>query len=400
MVTTATTYTDNRYRASPGEGFDGVVRVSVGGSYGTGVLLYDGRAVLTAAHLWAQGGGAASVVLETAMGTQTLSAGLRLVHPDYDAANTGNDLALLWLGSAAPAAAGRHTLYRHSDEIGQAFTLVGYGQPGTGSAGAQVLGGSPLRLKAQNTFDADSATLKLFLGAGMAWSPPPGTQLMADFDNGSTDQDALGRLVYRSGKGLGIDEGLLAPGDSGGPAFINGKVAGIASYTASLSYGNVRPDVDTVANSSFGEVAAWQRVSHYQQWIDQSVRARYPDAPVRPDEVKKTVPEGHAGNSYAYFLLQFTGVRSDPDQWLSVDYATRDGTARGGEDYLPGSGTLILYPGELQAVIAVEVLGDTRPEPAENFYLDVFNPVGGSFGDGVVQLTAVRTIVDDDGWLG
>ena len=68
--------------------------------------------------------------------------------------------------------------------------------------------------------------------------------------------------------------------------------------------------------------------------------------------------------------------------------------------YLPGSGTLILYPGELQAVIAVEVLGDTRPEPPDDFYLDAFNPVGGSFGEGVVQLTAVRSIVDDDGWLG
>ena len=51
-------------------------------------------------------------------------------------------------------------------------------------------------------------------------------------------------------------------------------------------------------------------------------------------------------------------------------------------------------------MIAVEVLGDTRPEPPEDFYLDVFNPVGRSFGEGGVQLTAVRTIVDDDGWLG
>jgi hypothetical protein len=36
----------------------------------------------------------------------------------------------------------------------------------------------------------------------------------------------------------------------------------------------------------------------------------------------------------------------------------------------------------------------------EYFYLDIFNPVGGSFGEGVVKLTAVRTIIDDDGWVG
>ncbi len=42
-------------------------------------------------------------------------------------------------------------------------------------------------------------------------------------------------------------------------------------------------------------------------------------------------------------------------------------------------------------------MGDTVPEPNETFYLDVFNPVGGSFGEGVVKLTAVRTILYDDG---
>ena len=56
---------------------------------------------------------------------------------------------------------------------------------------------------------------------------------------------------------------------------------------------------------------------------------------------------------------------------------------------------------EVQAVIAVEVMGDAMPEADEVFYLDVTNPVGGSFGPGVVTLTAMRTIVNDDGgWIG
>ncbi|EKE17430.1 MAG: na-ca exchanger/integrin-beta4, partial [uncultured bacterium] len=175
---------------------------------------------------------------------------------------------------------------------------------------------------------------------------------------------------------------------------------GVASYTASLSRGSVSPDIDTSTNSSFGEVAAWQRVSNYQQWIDQSLRANYSNAPTKPDEVKKEVPEGSSGTSYAYFLLQFTGVRSDPNQILSVDYLTRDGTATAGSDYIAVSGTLNLYPDENQTVIPVEIIGDNTPEPSETFYLNVFNPVGGSFGEGVVKLTAVRTILDDDGWFG
>jgi hypothetical protein len=50
-------------------------------------------------------------------------------------------------------------------------------------------------------------------------------------------------------------------------------------------------------------------------------------------------------------------------------------------------------------VIPVEIIGDRIAEPNEVFYLDVFNPIGGSFGAGVTQLVGMRTIADDDGWL-
>jgi len=377
-----------------------VVRVSYGGYYGTGALLFDGRAILTAAHLFEQRTGSTSVTFETSAGTQTVSVTKVLRHPGYDA-DSNNDLAIVWLSGSAPLAANRYDIYRDSDELGLPFTLVGYGQTGTGSTGAISTDTfNPLRIKAANQFDADAATLKSYLGSGMAWTPLAGTQLVADFDNGSTTNDTLGRLVYRYDLGLGLNEGLIAPGDSGGPAFLGERIAGVASYTTSLSTSRVDPDIDTSLNSSFGEIAAWQRVSAYQQWIDQSLRANYPNAPTRPDDVKKEVAEGNSGTSYAYFLLQFTGMRSDPNQLLSVNLATRDGTAFDGSDYLGVTGTLNLYSDENQAVIPVEIIGDYAPEPNEFFYLDVFNPVGGSFGEGVVKLTAVRTILNDDGFFG
>jgi hypothetical protein len=400
MVTTTAYYTDSRYRTYPGDGYDGVVRVSYAGYYGTGSLLFDGRAILTAAHLFEGRTGSTSVSFETQSGLQTLSANQVLLHPAYDAQGN-NDLAIVWLSSPAPTAARRYDIFRDDNEIGQAFTLAGYGRTGTGSTGATASDGSyPVRLQALNQFDADAATLKSYLGSLMGWTPLAGTQLIADFDNGTSTNDALGRLMQRNDLGQGWSEGLIAQGDSGGPAFLQGQIAGVASYTASLSWGSTAPDIDTYANSSFGEIAAWQRVSYYQQWIDQSLRDRYPNAPTKPEEVKKEVTEGSGGTSYAYFLLQFTGVRSDPGQTLSVDYATRDGTALAGSDYIATQDTLKLYPGEDWAVIPVEIIGDTTPEPGEYFYLDVFNPIGGSFGAGVVQLTAVRTILDDDGWFG
>ena len=397
MVTTTTNTTNSRYRTNPGDGYDGVVRVSLGGSYGTGSLLFDGRAVLTAAHLFEGLTGSASVTFETRSGTQTLNASKTLIHPAYDKTQNNNDLALVWLTSTAPMSANRYDIYRDIDEIGQSFILAGYGRTGTGSAGATSNTASPIRLKAENKFDADASTLKSYLGSGMAWTPLTGSQLVADFDDGTTTRDSLGRLIYRTDTGHGLDEGLIAQGDSGGPAFISGLLAGVASYTASLSRGRIDPDIDASTNSSFGEIAAWQRVSTYQQWIDQSLQANYPNKPTKPEEVIKDIAEGNSGTSYTYFLLQFTGVRSDANQIISIEYTTRNGTALAGSDYIAVSGKLNLYPGENQAVIPVEIVGDTVPEPNETFYLDVFNPVGGSFGEGVVKLTAVRTILYDDG---
>lgn len=398
MVTTVTAYTDSRNRAYGIDGYGGVVRVSAGGNYGSGALLYDGRAILTAAHLFHSAATeSATIHFETASGNQTLTSSRITVLSSYDASNSNNDLALVWLSSAAPTSANRYTPYRGSDEIGQTLTMAGYGSVGSGNSGTlSSYTGSPLRLKADNQFDADAVTLKNTLGAGMAWSPATGTQLIADFDDGTLAHDALGQLMNLSGRGLGQDEGLTAPGDSGGPAFINGQLAGVASYIAQLSRNSDHPDIDDVSNSSFGEIGFWQRVSHYQQWIDQSLRAQYPNAPRTAEEVEKAVSESNSGTRYAYFLLQFTGVRSTPDQPLSVDYSTRDNTARAGEDYLAASGTLVLYPDESQAVIPVEIIGDTTPEFDETFYLDVTNPVGGSFGEGIIKLTAVRTILNDD----
>lgn len=397
MVATTTAYYESRNRAWPGEGYDGVVRVSVAAFYGTGVLLYDGRAVLTAAHLFDDSGSAASVHFATAAGSQTIAASRVEPLASYDA-HGNNDLALVWLSTPAPRQAERYELYRADDEIGKAFAMVGYGVPGNGTSGKlDGYSGLPLRQKASNEFDADVGTLKSYLGASMSWTPTAGTQLVADFDDGTTTHDAFGRLIDHAGTGLGADEGLITSGDSGGPAFIDGKVAGIASYTARLARNSADPDIDGEANSSFGEIASWQRVSAYQQWIDQSIRAQYSAAPTRPEDVLQEVPEGSSGTRHAFFLVRFTSERTSADQTVSVDYTTRDGTARAGEDYLAIGGTLVLYANENHAAIPVEILGDTVDEPDETFYLDVTNPQGGSFGTGIVQLTAVRTIIDDDG---
>ena len=420
MVATVTDYTELKNRALIGSGYDGVVRVVANGYYGTGTLLFGGQAIITAAHLFFRPEGLSlsntSVLFETMSGAQSIGASDVWVHPGYDGSESLNDLALVWLNQNAPASAERFGLYRGQDEMSQTFTMVGYGVPGLGETGVFTsFNQTPVRVIAQNQFDVDSASLGSYFSSTGAWESIRGKQLAADFDNGLTQNDALGVMAQSKGLGLGEIEGLITPGDSGGPAFINGMLAGVASFSARLSYqlspntldgatstgqaASVSPDVDTQANSSYGEVASWQRVSAYQQWIDQSLRAHDTLAPKSLSQVQKSVPEGDSGTSLAYFWIQLNGARASLNETLSLDYQTRSGTALVGEDFLESKGTLKLYPGEDHALVAVEILGDMQPEEDEYFYLDVFNPVGAGFDGGLVKLTAIRTILSDDGWI-
>ena len=399
MVTTVTPYTDIRNRALMGDGFDGVVRVVVGNQYGTGVLLFDGTAVLTAAHLFAGQASSANVIFETMAGLQTIASSQVLINPNYSTANSHSDLALVWLSQDAPVAAQRYGIYRGSSEIGQTMTMVGYGVPGSGDTGMLTpFSEAPVRVKANNQFESESAALGRFFGESGVWESTSGKQLVADFDNGLAQNDALGSLLKKPGLGLGNLEGLISKGDSGGPAFIGNLVAGIASFTARLSDAGMVPDIDNTSNSSFGEIAAWQRVSAYQQWIDQSLRTKYSNQPSSQAAVQKAVSEGTVGTTPVYFWVQLNGERLNPNQIVSVDYKTRNGSALAGQDFIDKQGTLNIYPEENYALVMVEIIADTVAEPDETFYLDVFNPVGASFGPGLVQLTAVRTILNDDGW--
>lgn len=398
MVTTVSSYKDPKNRALVGEGFDGVVRIVVGNQYGSGVLLYGGAAVLTAAHLFATNGTKATVHFETQSGLRAIESSEVLRHPDYKASSSNNDLALVWLSQDAPVAAERYGLYRSMSELGQTMTMVGYGTPGLGSSGTlSPFTEAPVRLKANNQFDADSQSFAQLFGQSDVWATTDNTQLLVDFDNGLAQNDALGRLINKQGLGLGALEGLISKGDSGGPALIDNLVAGIASFTASVHNASTVPDVDTLNNSSYGEIGGWQRVSTHQQWVDQSLSSRYVDKPLTQAAVQKVVQEGNEGTTPVYFWVQLNGLRTDETEVLSVDYATRSGTALAGQDFLGTQGTLNLYPHQNHALVMVEIMADTAAEADETFYLDIFNPIGATFGEGVVKLSAMRTIVNDDG---
>ncbi|NEX18950.1 S8 family serine peptidase [Thiorhodococcus mannitoliphagus] len=78
---------------------------------------------------------------------------------------------------------------------------------------------------------------------------------------------------------------------------------------------------------------------------------------------------------------------------VSVDYATADGSATAGLDYVATSGTLDLADGEVSGTITVTLLDDTLVEGDETFSLDLSNAVGADLG---APDTALVSVLDDD----
>ena len=100
--------------------------------------------------------------------------------------------------------------------------------------------------------------------------------------------------------------------------------------------------------------------------------------------------EGNSGTTQATFVVALSGPAS---QSVSCSFATANGTAIAGSDYIATSGALTFAPGEVEKPVVVLVNGDTVDEPQETYFLDISNvqnaTVSSSRGNGF--------IVDDDG---
>ena len=78
---------------------------------------------------------------------------------------------------------------------------------------------------------------------------------------------------------------------------------------------------------------------------------------------------------------------------MTVNYATSNGSAAAGSDYVAHSGVVTFPSGTTTQTIIVQVIGDGVKEPNETFYLTLSNAVGATIADG----QGVGTIVNDDG---
>jgi glucose/arabinose dehydrogenase len=99
--------------------------------------------------------------------------------------------------------------------------------------------------------------------------------------------------------------------------------------------------------------------------------------------------EGRAGSVPCDFTVTLVPVSG---RTVTVAYATADGTATAGTDYVAASGSLTFPPGVTQQLVSVSVLADAAIEGDESFFLDLSSPTNATLGDA----QGTGTILDDD----
>ncbi len=176
----------------------------------SGSLVSDYQ-ILTAGHC-ASGAENWTVTFETPSGTTNIGVTKALVHPGFSprpapySVLDQYDVAILTLAAMAPSDASRYMLSRTLDGAfpTSPIDIVGYGYGGSAATGVQPLG---VRRRAVNTID----TLYPFPDApfqmNMMFGAEPG------------------------------DYGLISIGDSGSPAFLDGRIIGVGSFTNLPSFG-------------------------------------------------------------------------------------------------------------------------------------------------------------------
>jgi hypothetical protein len=103
------------------------------------------------------------------------------------------------------------------------------------------------------------------------------------------------------------------------------------------------------------------------------------------------VHEGHAGTAPALFPVR---LACPIDRPVTTSWATGDGTATAGEDYLPGSGPLSFPAGVTEATVSVEVKGDEVHELHETFRVTLGETAPGDVV--VLDPVGTGTIANDD----
>ena len=103
-----------------------------------------------------------------------------------------------------------------------------------------------------------------------------------------------------------------------------------------------------------------------------------------------SVQKGDAGRSSGFAVVSLSRPAKAA---VSVEYATADGTAKAGVDYVASHGSVTLPPGSTSVQVPVQILGNRQATSGLAFALDLSNPTGAPIGAG----SAIVSISDANG---
>ncbi|MDH7598101.1 MAG: Ig-like domain-containing protein [Sedimentisphaerales bacterium] len=113
------------------------------------------------------------------------------------------------------------------------------------------------------------------------------------------------------------------------------------------------------------------------------------DVPPQMSIGNAEIIEGNDGSQVLQFQVDLSWPSSNT---VTADYQTVPGSASPGSDFLATQGTVTFLPGQTSQTIEVEVIGDTRYENDEIFYVRLSNPQNCTLQDD----EAVGMIINDD----
>jgi hypothetical protein len=102
-----------------------------------------------------------------------------------------------------------------------------------------------------------------------------------------------------------------------------------------------------------------------------------------------TTDEGQSPGTTLRFTVSLSAASS---QTVTVNYATSNGSAQAGTDFLATSGQLTFSPGAMSQPIDVAIVADMTFENDETLFVEITQPTGATIADG----QAVGTIRNDD----
>jgi secreted trypsin-like serine protease len=269
----------------------GNVSLFLSGSFAcSGSLLSSQRHIVTAAHCvngLTSGDVRAFVGPSFASGAELNVASINVRDGYTGNVFDGHDIAVITLGESVSTGLATGFDLFNGTAVGQNAELWGFGRSGNNKDVGFTVGCCSSQNRGFNTFDfqGDDSRSDGFWSLFAGGASNRAGMLVADVDNGNqtllTTTDLSGEFktnfrydgncwinsAFCDNNGLGLDEVSICGGDSGGGGFIDGKLASVNSWGASVGL----LDFSSGLNCSSGEFNGFVDVAYHADWINSIV---------------------------------------------------------------------------------------------------------------------------------